>query len=229
MTSDNQRAESVDAYMAGLSDFARPMIERIRKIIRKSAPQLEEIIRWGSPSYKGRGLVCAFGAFKSHVVLVFWRGAELDDPKGLLIHGQGRSAMRSAKFRSPSEIEEKVIRALVTEAVALDNNNAKPKPKSKPLKRPEAVVPSALGAALAKNAKARRTFEAIPPSHRREYCEWIAEAKQETTVQRRVEKAIDKLSTGEGLNDKYKKQTPAPPPSRSSSPGKAITGAQRTT
>ena len=203
MTSDNQRPESVDAYMAGLSKFARPMIERLRKIIRKTAPGLEECIRWSSPNYKGRELVCACGAFKNHVALVFWRGAELDDPKGLLIHGQGRSAMRSAKFSSLDQIDEKMIRGWVLAAVALDGTAAKP--KAKPAKRPEPVVPAPLGAALAKNAKARKAFEAMPPSHRREYCEWIAEAKQEATVQRRVQKAIDKLSTGEGLNDKYRK------------------------
>jgi len=203
MTCEDQRPESVDAYMAGLSGFARPMIERLRKIIRKTAPRLEECIRWSSPNYKGRELVCAFGAFKNHVALVFWRGAELNDPDGLLIHGQGRSAMRSAKFHAPDQINEKMIREWVVEAVALDSNGAKP--KAKPQKRPEPTVPPALAAALAKNAKARKAFEAMPPSHRREYCEWIAEAKQEGTVQRRVKKAIDKLSTGEDLNDKYRR------------------------
>ena len=202
MTSDNQRPETVDAYMAGLSDFARPMIERIRKIIRKAAPQLDEVIRWGSPSYKGRDLVCALGAFKNHVVLVIWRGAEIDDPTGLLVHGRGRSAMRSAKFTSLDQIDDKMIRAWVLAAVALDGNAAKP--KAKPPRGPEPVVPAPLAEALAKNAKARKAFEAMPPSHRREYCEWIAEAKQEATVQRRVEKAIGKLSTSEGLNDKYR-------------------------
>jgi uncharacterized protein YdeI (YjbR/CyaY-like superfamily) len=202
MTSDDRRPESVDAYMAELSDFARPMIERFRKIVRKTAPQLEEVIRWGSPNYKGRQLVCAFGAFKNHVTLLFWRGAELDDPKGLLIHGQGRSPMRSAKFRSPKEIDEKMIREWVVGAVALDSIGATT--KAKPKKRPEPTVPAALAKALARNAKARKSFEAIPPSHRREYCEWIAEAKQEATVQRRVDKAIGKLSAGEGLNDKYR-------------------------
>jgi uncharacterized protein YdeI (YjbR/CyaY-like superfamily) len=147
--------------------------------------------------------VCSFSAFQKHVALVFWRGAELNDSTGLLTHGQGRSPMRSAKFTAVNQVDEKLIRAWVTAAVALDKNPAKPKPK--PQKRPEAPVPKALASALAKNAKARAVFEAIPPSHRREYCEWIAEAKQEATVQRRVEKTVEKLSQGEGLHDKYRR------------------------
>ncbi|HWB03022.1 MAG TPA: YdeI/OmpD-associated family protein [Verrucomicrobiales bacterium] len=194
--------ETVAAWMEQLSDFARPMIERIYKIIRKAAPQLEEGIRWSSPTFIGRGLVCSFAAFQKHVTLVFWRGAELNDTTGLLTHGQGRSAMRSAKFTSLDQIDDKVIRTWVTAAVALDKDPAKPKPK--PQKRPEAAVPKVLAAALSRNPKARGAFDAMPPSHRREYCEWIAEAKQEATVQRRVEKTIEKLSAGEGLHDKYR-------------------------
>jgi uncharacterized protein YdeI (YjbR/CyaY-like superfamily) len=111
--------------------------------------------------------------------------------------------MRSAKFNSLDQIDEKVIRRWVVAAVALDENPPMPKPK--PQKRPEAVVPDALAAALAKNAKARKAFDSMPPSHRREYCEWIAEAKQEATVQRRVEKTLDKLTQGEGLHEKYRR------------------------
>lgn len=122
---------------------------------------------------------------------------------GQLIHGQGRSAMRTAKFTASNQINEKVIRAWMLAAVTLDSAGPATKPKKK--KRPEPAVPPALAAALAKNAKARHTFAAIPPSHRREYCEWIAEANQEATVQRRLEKTLAKLSAGEGLNDKFRK------------------------
>lgn len=203
MSNSNESPKSVENYIDNVPSFARPMIERLRKIIRKAAPHLEEAIRWSSPNYKGRELVCAFAAFQKNVALVFWRGADLDDPKGLLVHGQGRSAMRSAKFTSLDQIDEKMVRAWVLAAAKLDNGAAKP--KEKPQKKPEPVVPAPLAAALAKNAKAREAFESMPPSHRREYCEWIAEAKQEATVQRRVEKTVEKLAAGEGLNDKYRK------------------------
>jgi hypothetical protein len=157
--------ESVNAWMEQLSDFARPMVERIYKCIRKAAPQLEVGIRWNSPAFMGRSLVCSFSAFRKHVALIFWRGAELNDLTGLLTHGQGRSSMRSAKFTDVNQIDEKLIRAWVTAAVALDKDPAKPKPKLQ--KRPEAAVPKILAAALSKNPKVRAAFEAMPPSHRR--------------------------------------------------------------
>lgn len=202
MPSKDTELKSVSTWMENLSGFSRPLIERIYKTIRKTAPQLEEAIRWNSPTFIGRGLVCSFAAFQKHVALVFWRGAELDDPGGLLVHGQGRSAMRSAKFNSLDQIDEKVIRSWVAAAVTLDGNSARPKPK--PQKRPEVEVPKALASALKRNAKARAAFDKIPPSHRREYCEWISEAKQEATAQRRLEKTLEKLSAGEGLHDKYR-------------------------
>jgi hypothetical protein len=193
---------SVAAYVKALSDFARPMIERIRRIILQTAPDLDEGVRWNSPTYKGHSLVCAFAAFQKHVSLAFWRGAELDDPKKLLVHGQGRSPMRTAKFTEPGQLDEKMIRAWVAAAVKIDAAGTAPKPARR--KRPEAAVPPALAKALKKNAAARKTFAAVPPSHRREYCEWIAEAKQEETIARRVAKAVEKLADGEGLNDRYR-------------------------
>jgi uncharacterized protein YdeI (YjbR/CyaY-like superfamily) len=194
---------SIDDYIENSSEFARPLLERLHTIIRRSAPQLEQVIRWGSPSYKGRNLVCGMAGFTRHVTLFFWRGAELGDQSGQLVHGQGRTTARSAKFHSPGEIDARAVRNWVLAAVALDGDDDKPKARVK--RRPELPVPPVLAAALAKNAKARRTFESLPPSHRREYSEWISEAKQEATVARRVAKALEKLSAGEGLNDKYRR------------------------
>ncbi len=193
---------TVSAWVESLSGTTRPLVERLLQIIRRTAPHLEETIRWGSPAWKGRGLVCGIGAFKNHVTLVLWRGAEVGDRSGMLIHGQGRSPMRSAKFTALAQIVENSVASWITAAAALDGDEAKPKPK--PPNRPEIPVPPALAAALAKNVQARRAFEAMPPSHRRDYSEWIGEAKQEATVARRVAKAIEKLSAGEGLNDKYR-------------------------
>lgn len=192
---------SVDAYISELSAFARPVVERLRKIITSVAPDLDEAIRWNAPSYKGKLLVCGFSAFQKHVALTFWQGASLPDPKGMLQNGQGKTAMRTVKYTAMDQIDDEMVRTWVATAAALDRGDPIPKPKT--IRKLAPRVPDALAMALKRDAKARAVFAKMSTSHRREYCEWIAEAKQEATVQRRVEKALEKISQGEGLNDKY--------------------------
>jgi uncharacterized protein YdeI (YjbR/CyaY-like superfamily) len=201
MSSKNSISQ-VDARIAKANDFARPICVKLREIIRKAAPKLEECLKWGMPAYKGRGLVCCIGAFKQHVTLHFFRGAEMKDAsKGLLQHGEGNANSRSVKFLSLAEVKAKPLAALVKQAVAVD---ATDKPATEKKKRPDLPVPPALAAALRKNARARKTFESLPPSCRREYSEWIGGAKQEATVQRRLEKALVMLSEGRRMNDEYR-------------------------
>ena len=202
MSCESSDHASVDAWLESAGPFARPICQRLIKIIRSAAPYLTEGIRWGMPSWKGRELVCGIGAFQKHVSLTFWRGAEVPDPAGLLVHGEGKTAMRSAKFTALDQVNERTIRAWITAAAALDREGSAPRAKREPLPEPE--VPEALARALKKNAKARQTFSALRPSHRREYCEWIAGAKQPATAERRVAKALEMLESGKGLNDKYR-------------------------
>lgn len=178
------------------------MVDRLRQIIVSAAPELDEAIRWNAPSYKGRLLVCGFCAFQKHVSLTFWQGANLPDPKGMLQHGQGRTAMRTVKYTVMDQIDDAMVRTWVQMATALDRGETLP--VVEPPKKAPPKVPAALATALKRNAKAKATFDKMSPSHRLEYCEWIAEAKQETTVMRRVEKTLEKLAQGEGLNDKYR-------------------------
>lgn len=192
----------MDAYIASKPDFARPICTKLREIVRKAAPKLEEGIKWGSPNYKGNGLVCSIGAFKEHVTLFFFRGAELENVDRLLQHGEGNASSRSVKFTSLAEVKAKPLTALVKQAVEID---AKGKlPAQKKAKRPELPVPPALASALRKNAKAKKYFESLPPSCRREYSEWIGTAKQEETVQRRLEKAMGMLAEGRRMNEQYR-------------------------
>ena len=194
------KTSSPDAWFAAQSDFAKPLCETLRDIVHRAAPDLEEVMRWSVVCFKGNGLVCAIGAFKAHVSLVLFRGTELDDPRGLFSKDSGSGAMKAIKFKSAAEIKPAPLRDIIQRAVKLDTSDT---PKVK-VARAETPVPPALKKALAKNKTAKKNFDAMPPSHRREYNEWIAGAKQEESVQRRVEKAIAKLSAGEGLNDKYR-------------------------
>jgi uncharacterized protein YdeI (YjbR/CyaY-like superfamily) len=191
--------DACDAWFRGLSDFAKPICEKLREIVHRAAPDLEEVIRWRMVCFKGESLIFCIGAFKAHVNFVVARGAELEDPQGLFqrdVDPEGNHVV----LRSVADIKPGPLRDLIHRAVKL---HASPRPKSK-AQRPDIPLPEVLRQALAKDKVARQHYEALAPSQRREYNEWIAGAKQEATVQRRIEKALAKLAAGEGLNDKYR-------------------------
>ena len=202
MASREDASKAVDAYIDRAPEFAKRVCRKLREIIRKAAPELEEVIRWGCPCFKGRGLVCGMGAFKEHVTLFFGRGAEVKDVDGLLTHGEGNVMGRSLKVSTLKEISEPKVRRLIQEAVKLDASDAmKAKPRAK---RPELPMPPELVEALRRSPKAEANFEQLPPSCRREYIEWISSAKRAETKDRRLAEAVDMLEAGRRRNEQYR-------------------------
>jgi uncharacterized protein YdeI (YjbR/CyaY-like superfamily) len=143
-------------------------------------------------------------AFKQHATFGLWKASLLPDPRGLFAGGDD-SSMGRAKFADVSELPpDAVLVEYFRAAVALNEQGVKvAKPKRKP--KPEAKVPADLSAALKKNKKALATFEGFSPSHRREYVEWITEAKQEATRQKRVAQAVEWMAEGKSRHWKYQR------------------------
>ena len=100
---------------------------------------------------------------------------------------------------------EKAIAALVRRAAKLNDEGVKIKRGPKAPKGP-VTVPAYFAAALKKNKKAKAAFDAFSPSHRREYVEWVADAKQEATRQRRLATALEWIAEGKGRNWKYERR-----------------------
>jgi hypothetical protein len=195
-------AADVKAYIDRAPDFARPICRKLRSIVRKADKRLVEEIKWGAPAYTYEGIVCSIVAFKKHVAVWFQKGALIDDPKGLLQPGKNAKTMKVLHFTEVEDIDEAALTSFVRAAVVLNDEGVKPpKQKSRPV-----VVPPALETALRKRAKARRFFESLAPSHRREYADWIAEAKKPETVTRRVEQAIAQLEAGTTRSEAYRKK-----------------------
>lgn len=192
---------AVDAYIAKAAPFARPILERVRKLFHEGCPAIEETIKWGVPSFEYRGMVGGMAAFKQHATFGLWRFAELPDPHGLF---KTKSPMGAGKFTDVSQLPpDDVLVGYIREAVKLNESGVKPaRPKKA---KPPLKVPAPLMVALRKNKKALATFEAFPPSHKREYVEWIAEAKQEETRERRLATAIEWMARGKSRNWKYEK------------------------
>lgn len=191
----------VDAYIARSAAFAQPLLAYLRDTVHASCPDVEETLKWGMPSftYKGK-ILCGMAAFKEHVSLGFWQGRQIVAAQDRSDDAMGQFGRITKRAELPGKRE---MAGYVKQAMALIDSGATRPAKKAAAPKPEAAVPDDLAAALRRNAKARATFEAFAPSYRRDYIEWITEAKREDTRQRRVEQTVEWLAEGKPRNWKY--------------------------
>lgn len=195
------RSEKVDAYIEKAAPFAQPILRKLREAFHKAEPRIEEKMKWSVPHFDYKGAVAGMAAFKAHVRFGFWKSGLMKDPAGILNSEEGGMA----GFRMESEKDlppQRVLIQYVKEAVALNEAGVKAK-RPAARKKPPPKTPDVLMAALKKNKAALKAFEAFPPSHKREYIEWITEAKQEATRERRLKQAIEWMAEGKPRNWKY--------------------------
>jgi len=196
------RDPRVDAYIAKQADFARPILEHIRDVVHAACPTVEEDIKWGSPFFMYNGPMAHMPAFKEHVRFGFWKGrlvgsSDANDEEGM--------AGPFGRLKSVKDLpSKKEMTAYIRKAMTL-NEEGISKAKAKKA-RPELPVPPELAAALAKNKKARANFEAFSSSQRRDYSEWIGEAKRPETKAARVKQAVEWIAEGKGRNWRYEKK-----------------------
>jgi uncharacterized protein YdeI (YjbR/CyaY-like superfamily) len=200
------RNAAVDAYIAKSADFAKPILTHLRTLMHKGCPRIEEKIKWGVPTFEHEGIVAMMAAFKGHVAFGFWseklirekigRDAARLFPKAAALGMGGRRYLARAELPPDAAI----LRA-VEVAVALNESGERPVRVRK--KKPPPKAPPYLVAALKKNAKARATFAKLTPGKQREYVEWLVEAKQAATRERRLAQAIELLAAGRSRYWKY--------------------------
>lgn len=178
----------VDAYLAKAPAYARPILVRLRRALHAGDGSLTEDIKWGAPALMKNGLVCSFMAFKHHVAVWFHKGALLQDPAGVLIPGK-TVTMRAVHYTDVDEVDDAALADLVSQAVALNVAGV----KAKTTTRAPIAVPPELRRALSRAPSAKAAFDALPPSHRREHCAYVAEAKRSETRARRVAKTLAAL------------------------------------
>lgn len=176
-------------------------IEILYSIIRST--DLVETTKWGGPCFTINGKnVLGIGGFKSYLGIWFYQGVFLKDAKNVLINAsEGKTkALRQWRFNSKDEIDSKLVKSYILEAI----ENAKAGKELKPEKKLTGTMPDELANALKKNKKLKSNFESLTPFKQREYIAYISEAKQEKTRQTRAEKSIILIGQGKGLNDKYR-------------------------
>ncbi len=197
---------AVDAYIAKSAPFARPILTHLRALMHKASPQIRETLKWGVPHFDHKGIVAGMAAFKAHAAFGFWSQRLLKERLGKdsekLFPENAESGMGGRKFRSLSELppDALLVRA-IRAAVALNEEGIRPKRDVR--KKPPVKPPAYLVAAFRKNAKAKKTFEGLTPSQQREYVEWLTEAKQEATREKRLATTIEWLAEGKQRYWKY--------------------------
>jgi uncharacterized protein YdeI (YjbR/CyaY-like superfamily) len=185
----------VDAYIEAAAPFAQPLLRTWRGWM--AHPEVSEAIKWGMPHfvYKGK-LIGGMAAFKAHCAFGFW--ATEVEARGEKAMGQFGRVRSAAGLPKAAEVQALLKAALA----AIDAGGPL---REKRARREPLATPEALRAALQRDGKAAAFFASLPPSAQRDYNEWIAEAKQEATRERRVAQALEWLAEGKRRHWKYER------------------------
>jgi uncharacterized protein YdeI (YjbR/CyaY-like superfamily) len=181
----------IDDYIAKAAPFAQAILTHVRALVHRALPEAAETIKWGMPHFMVAGKnVVGLAAFKAHASVVIHHEERTGE-------GMGALGKLASLADLPPDAE------LIARFQALPTSPAGPRPKPKRTPKPELPVPPAFAAALDAAPAARATFDAFAPSHRREYVEWIADAKRADTSARRIAQAVEWLAQGRKRNWKY--------------------------
>lgn len=201
------RDPRVDAYIAKQAPFAQPILTHLRELFHKASPQINEEIKWGVPHFTYKGIVGGVAAFKHHVGFGFWKSKLMQDPAGLF-RADPKASMCTAKFTSIDELpKDKILLSYIREAVALNENEVKVPAVKKA--RPALKAPTYLTKALQADPVASANFASFSPSHRRDYIEWLLDAKTEATRHKRLATTLEWLRAGKHRNWKYERSVAA--------------------
>ncbi len=195
----------IDTYIEKAAAFAQPILSHLRNLIHVHCPDIEEKIKWGCPHfvYKDRN-VFSMAAFKQHCAFGFSLAAVMNDPYGLL-ETEDKAAMGSlGRITSLADLPaDSIFAQYVKQSMQLVADGVKVPRQVKKAETPAQEVPDYFLAALKKNKKALAVFENFAPSHRKEYLEWIMEAKRTETRDKRVAQAIEWMTDGKPRHWKY--------------------------
>ncbi|HNR54894.1 MAG TPA: YdeI/OmpD-associated family protein [Flavobacteriales bacterium] len=196
--------EQINSYIAEQPEWQRRLLVRLRQLIHATDQEIDETWRWNAPSFDHDGIMLSLHAFKTCVSVWFHKGALLKDTHGLfkLTEKDEERGIRKFKLSEGEAINEKAFVDLVKQAVKLNQAGTKlgdAKPARKAL-----VVPPELESCLRKDGEAWEHWEKFNYTHKKEYVEWIDDAKQDETRKRRIAQALEMIREGVGKEDKHR-------------------------
>ena len=195
----------IDSYIASAAPFAQPILNHLRNLVHIACPETEEKIKWGFPHFDYKGPMVSIAAFKQHCAFTFWKGDLLSDPHQVLDKNRTESMGQLGKLtRLEDLLADEILIALIREAMGLNEAGVKLPQKAKPAEKKELEVPEWFMDAVRSNPQALDTWEKFSYSHRKEYVEWVTEAKREETRAERMQKTLGLLAEGKSRNWKWK-------------------------
>lgn len=202
MTKKDKR---IDTYIARSQPFARPILRHIRALVHAACPEVQETIKWGFPHFNYRDeMMCSMASFKEHCAFGFWKASLMKD-KTLRRNAESESSMgHLGKISSMDDLpSDKKMTAYIKEAMALNDSGAKVKRSPAAQEKKELLIPDYFSAAIRRNKKAFDIFNGFSYSNKKEYVQWVAEAKTEETRLSRLSTAVEWISEGKIRNWKY--------------------------
>lgn len=204
------KSKAIDQYIANAEPFAKPILEHFRELVHKVCPDVEETTKWSFPHYDYKGsMMCSMASFKKHCAINFWKAPLMKGGEKLVEKAKTEQAMgHLGKITSLKDLpKDSELTKYIREAMRLNDEGIKLSPKTRPAKeKKELQVPDYFAKLLAKNKKALNTFENFSTSNKREYIDWITDAKTEATRGKRMADAIEWMAEGKIRNWKYLKK-----------------------
>ena len=196
----------IDAYIARSADFAIPILNHIRKRVHAACPEVEETMKWSMPFFLHKGILCNMAAFKQHCTFGFWKESLIFDRDKGGGNKQDEAMGQFGRIGAIADLpNDNVLISYIKQAVRLNETGARLPARAKPKKKKDLIVPAGLVSALKANKKALTAFENFSYSHKKEYVEWITEAKTQETRKRRLATAIKWMAEGKSRHWKYVK------------------------
>jgi uncharacterized protein YdeI (YjbR/CyaY-like superfamily) len=194
----------IDAYIAKSAEFARPVLRRLRALVHDACPEAEETMKWSMPSFLHNGkILCGMAAFRAHCTFGFWH-QEMAKVLGEDGAGADEAMGSFGRITSLADLpSDAAMRRYIRKAAKLNESETPARPRPARKRAAELPVPADLAAALKKNKAAAVTFASFRPSHRKEYIEWITEAKRDETRAKRLATTLEWLAAGKVRNWKF--------------------------
>jgi len=201
----------IDAYIAQAAEFAKPILKHVRNLVHTGCPDVVETWKWSLPYFDYKGPLCHMAAFQNHCSFGFWKAALILNERDRKSENQAMGQFGRIMSRSDLPADKLLLR-YIREAARLNEEGIKLPRRPKSTARKQLVVPDDLVSALKRRKNALTTFENFTYSHKKDYVDWITEAKRDATRQQRLETTMAWLSEGKPRNWKYvRKQRTASP------------------
>jgi hypothetical protein len=197
------RDNRVDAYIVRAPEFAQPILAHLRALVHEACPEVTETIKWGFPHFEYKGVLCSMASFKAHCALGFWH-SEMRAITAVPSGGDAAMGQFGRITKLGDLPKDTALKALIRKAAALNGAGVKSTRTPRPRSKAPPTVPEDLAAALRRNRIALANFEAMSPSHRLEYIEWLIDAKRDETRRKRLTTAIEWIEQGKSKEWKYR-------------------------